>query len=99
MVQRHRQRFDTYPASSPASSRASPRASRASSASYCKPGLTQPTEFSDRLLKRRFPARQYVFVETLAVMKINMHRSSLDYVYRPGIGSRRFTIVIKTIEM
>ena len=24
---------------------------------------------------------------------------SLDYVYRPGIGSRRFSIVIKTIEM
>ena len=25
--------------------------------------------------------------------------SSLDYVYRPGIGSRRFAIVIKKIEV
>ena len=38
-------------------------------------------------------ARQYVFVETCKLP------SNLDYVYRPGIGSRRFAIVIKTIEM
>ena len=25
--------------------------------------------------------------------------SSLDYVYGPGIGSRRFAILIKTIEI
>ena len=42
----------------------------------------------------RVLARQYVFVSTCKLP------SSLDYVYRPGIGSRRrFAIVIKTIEM
>ena len=50
-------------------------------------------ELSDRLLKRRVLARQYVFVSTCKLP------SSLDYVYRPGIASRRFAIVIKTIEM
>ena len=54
---------------------------------------TLSTELSDRLLKRRVLARQYVFVSTC---KLSI---SLDYVYRPGIGSRRFAIVIKTIEM
>ena len=37
--------------------------------------VTRPTEFSDRLLKRRVLARQYVFVETLAVMEVNMQTS------------------------
>ena len=36
---------------------------------------TRPTKFSDRLLKRRVLARQYVFVETLAVMEVNMQTS------------------------
>ena len=59
-------------------------------------------EFSDRLLKRQVLARQYLFVETLAVMEVNCKLpSSLGYVYRPGvyrpgIGNRRFAIVIKT---
>ena len=37
-------------------------------------GGQSPTEFSDRLLKRRVLGH-YVFVETLAVMEVNMQTS------------------------
>ena len=50
-------------------------------------------EFSKRLLKRLVLGRLNVFASTCKLP------SSLDYASRPGIGSRRFAIVIKTIEM
>ena len=56
-------------------------------------------EVSDRLLKRRVPARQHVFVETLQLSWKQTCKLPTKITYLGLVERRRFSIVIKTIEM